>query len=147
MASTGSLPLAMLATSFPRTKNENGVVKTISVSPISHVSSGAIAVVECYNGFIDNYAQTDDATHTLPAAAAGMSFVVSFGTAVEKYFRIDPHASNSIYYEGITTGAGKYVGVAATVIGQMMQFTTVKVGAATWAWVVNPNFSGLVVEA
>lgn len=126
---------------------ENSIAKYLNITTTIHASSGTIATIECYNGKISNYGQTLDTTLALPIAAKDMSLIVAFGTAVAKYYRIDPDITNSIYYEGVTTGAGKYVGVTATAIGQMMQLFTVQTGASTYAWVVNPNFSGLIQEA
>ena len=119
-----------------------------SLSTTIIIASGAVTRDLCFGGKIGNYNQANDVViGPLPTAENGMNFIVAFGTAVAKYYRIDPANADLIYYEGVSTGAGKYVGVAATAIGQMMQFFTVQTGASAWAWVVNPNFSGLVQEA
>lgn len=116
------------------------------LSPTIYISSGTIASANCYNGLISNYGQTDDTALTLVTAGAGMSFVVVFGTAVSKYYRVLPAAEDGIYYEGVTQGTGSahYVGVAATVVGQVIQFISFKTGASTYSWIAMPNFSGLV---
>ena len=112
------------------------------------IASGSVTRDLCFGGKIGNYNQTNDVViGPLPTAENGMNFMLTFGTAVAKYYRVDPANADLIYYEGASTGAGKYVGVAATVIGMRMQFYTIQTGASTWAWVVEPNFSGLVQEA
>jgi hypothetical protein len=118
----GDNSLAVLANVW--NKVENGVASPIG-GPIEYVmtASGALPAANCYCGLLNNYGMTDaDCTITLPAAAKGMSFLVVLGAARAKYWRLDPAAGDSIYLDGVTTGDGKYVGLAAAAIGKSIQF-------------------------
>lgn len=89
---------------------------------------------ECAGTLINNYGQTDDAVISLPAAAAGMSFVIVLGTTVAKYYRLDPNASDSIFLDGTTTGDGKYVGIASAAKGAVISFIAFQTGASSYDW-------------
>lgn len=102
---------------------------------------------QCSGGLINNYGQANDATLTLPAAAAGMSFIVILGTTVAKYFRLDPNASDSIYLDGATTGDGKYVGVASAALGNAIQFVAFQTGATAYDWYATTISGVWVAEA
>lgn len=118
----------------------------INTATTNFITSGTVEITDCYSGILNNYGQVNDVDATLPAAAKGMSLLVLFGTTVAKYYRILPATGDAIYYEGATmgTGATHYVGVASTVVGQVLQFVSFQTGAETYSWIVMPNFSGLV---
>lgn len=102
---------------------------------------------QCSGGLINNYGQANDMTLTLPAAAAGMSFTVILGTTVAKYFRIDPNASDSVYLDGVTTGDGKYIGVASAAIGNAVACQTFQTGASAYDWFCATVSGAWVAEA
>jgi hypothetical protein len=89
---------------------------------------------QCAGGLINNYGQTDNATLTLPAIAAGYNFTVIIGTTVAKYYRIDPNANDSIYIDSATAGDGKYVGVASAVAGNCISCAAFQTGDSAYDW-------------
>ena len=102
---------------------------------------------QAFGGQITNYGQVNDLVISLPAAAKGMNFSVILGTTVAKYFRLDPVAGDSIYLDGVTTGDGKYVGVASATISNAIQFVAVKTGIATYDWVAYSISGAWTAEA
>ena len=106
-----------------------------------------ISADQCRGSIINNYEQADNAVLTLPAIAAGMHFTVILGTTVAKYFRIDPNTSDSIYLDGVTTGDGKYVGVASAAAGNAIQFVAFQTGPSAWDWFAATVSGAWVAEA
>lgn len=106
-----------------------------------------ISADQCRGSIINNYEQADNAVLTLPAIAAGMHFTVILGTTVAKYFRIAPNTSDSIYLDGVTTGDGKYVGVASAAAGNAIQFVAFQTGASAWDWFAATVSGAWVAEA
>ena len=106
-----------------------------------------ISADQCRGSIINNYEQADNVVLTLPAIAAGMHFTVILGTTVAKYFRIAPNTSDSIYLDGVTTGDGKYVGVASAAAGNAIQFVAFQTGASAWDWFAATVSGAWVAEA
>jgi len=102
---------------------------------IIKASTGNLTAAEMQGCVLNNYGQVADATITLDPAAAGLAFDYIFGTAVAKYFRLDPNGSDSIYVNGATAGDGKYIGIASTQIGDGISFKAIQTGANEWNWV------------
>lgn len=100
-------------------------------------TNSGVTAAQVSNTQINNYGQTADVTLTLPAAARGLAFTVALGQTQANFYRITPNASDSIYIDGVTTGDGKYVGVAAAGIGYAISFVAVQTGATTWDWVAS----------
>jgi hypothetical protein len=75
-----------------------------------------------------------------------MNFTIIFGTAVAKYFRLDPAAGDSIFMDGITTGDGKYLGIASTTKGDAIQFVAFQTGASSYDWIALPNLTVWTAE-
>ena len=100
-------------------------------------ATDTLSVNQCSGGLINNYGQdaaNADITITLPAAAEGYNFTVILGDSQANFYNIDPNANDSIYLDGVTTGDGKYVGIAAAVKGACIQFFTFQTGAAAYDW-------------
>jgi hypothetical protein len=97
-------------------------------------TSGALSANQCSGGLINNYAQADNVTLTLPAAAEGYNFTVLLGTTVAKYYRLDPDVGDTIYLDGVSGGDGKYIGIASAVIGAAIQFLSFQTGASAYDW-------------
>lgn len=116
----------------PYVLNPNNGASNTSITQVIAASSGSLSSAQCSGGQIDNYDQTDDATITLPAAFSGMNFNVILGTAVAKYYRLDPDAGDSIYLDGVSCADGKYVGIAAAVVGASMSCRAFQTGASAY---------------
>lgn len=94
-----------------------------------------LTAAQCSSGNnLNNYGQAADITATLPAAAEGMTFSVILGTTVANFFRLDPAEGDSIYLDGVTTGDGKYVGIASAAVGNALSFRSFQTGATAWDW-------------
>ena len=97
-------------------------------------SSATISSPQSYDGVINNYGQTADVTLTLLACLKGMNFVIRLSTTVNKFFYIDPAASEVITLDGVALTGGFRVGVTSAAVNQEIHFNAVQTGAATWAW-------------
>jgi hypothetical protein len=93
-------------------------------------ATDTLTAEQVMGGQINNDGQTDDATITLPAAAKGMSFLVTLGTTVAKYYRIDPNADDYICLDGTPDADGHYCGIASAVNGAAISFRAYQVGGA-----------------
>lgn len=112
-----------------------GVAAPVSSSAESvEAASDTLTAVQCYGGQVNNYGQAGNVVLALPAAAAGMQFLWQAGSTAAFYYRIDPAAGDSIYLDGVTTGDGKYVGLATVTKGDWIQFVAFKTGAASYDW-------------
>lgn len=96
-------------------------------------ATGTLVADEMNGQTVNNYGQTDDVTLTMDAGADGLAFNVLLGTAVAKYFRLDP-TTVAIYLDGTSCGAGKYVGIASAVVGAAMSCKAFQTGASTYDW-------------
>jgi hypothetical protein len=97
-------------------------------------ATGPLAAAQMLGQIINNYGQTADVTMTLDAASKGAKFTVILGTTVDKAFNIAPAAGVSIYVAGVTTGSGKYFGIASAAIGAAVKFEAFQTGANAWSW-------------
>jgi hypothetical protein len=101
---------------------------------IIKASSGSLSAAEVAGTLINNYGQAAAVTLTLPTCAAGMSFVVILGTTYANYYRIDPAATDSVFLSGVTTGDGKYIGIASAVKGACITFMAFQTGSGAYDW-------------
>jgi hypothetical protein len=108
-----------------------------------------LTAAECSGTIVSNYGMTDaDCVISLPDAAEGLAFVCILPAVRAHYFRLDPSAGDSIYLSGVTTGDGKYVGVASGyAAATAASFFTFKTGASAYDWFCVPIFGTWVAEA
>jgi hypothetical protein len=108
-----------------------------------------LTAAECCGTIVSNYGMTDaDCVISLPTAAEGLAFVCILPAVRARYFRLDPVAGDSIYLSGVTTGDGKYVGVASGyAAATSASFFTFKTGASAYDWFCIPIFGTWVAEA
>ena len=97
-------------------------------------ATGTLSASEMKGQTVNNYGQAADVVLSLAPAYNGASFSVVLGTTVAKYYRFDPDGSNTIYLDGVSCGAGKYVGIASAVAGAAMSCKTFQAGASTYDW-------------
>lgn len=110
-------------------------------------SSVTLTAAQCVGESINNYGQTDNITFMLPAAAEGLNFTFIAGTTVAKYLRFDPASGDSIYLDGLTTGDGKYAGIASVTIGDWIQFVAFKTGASAYDWMATSGLGAWSMES
>ena len=110
-------------------------------------STHTLDAVECKGTIINNYGQAADAIITLPPCAVGLSFIVLLGTTVANYYRLDPNASDSIFLNGVTTGAGKYVQIASAVQAASISFIAFQTGSGVYNWYASSISGTWVAEA
>ena len=97
-------------------------------------ATGNLSLPQAYGGVINNYGQTTDCEITLPTCTKGMNFSFIAGASIAKYYRFITATGNTIYLNGITTGANKYVQTASVAIGSCISFIATQTDASTWAW-------------
>jgi hypothetical protein len=97
-------------------------------------ATGSLSAAQMLGQIINNYGQAADVTLNIAAASKGEKFTIILGTTVAKAFDIAPAAGDSIYVAGVTTGAGKYLGIASAVIGATVKFEAFQTGAGTYSW-------------
>jgi hypothetical protein len=108
-----------------------------------------LTAVECSGTIVSNYGMTDaDCTIALPTAAEGLAFVCVLPAVRAKFFHLDPAAGDSVYLLGVTTGDGKYVGVASGyATATAASFFTFKASDGGYDWYCVPIFGTWVAEA
>lgn len=111
-----------------------GTIRSL-IKVIVKDATGSLSAVECSGTIVNNYGQSDDTTLTLPAAAAGLSFMVALGTTVAKYFRLDPQSGDKIILDGTAADDGDYVGIASAAQGAAISFVAIQTGESAYDWV------------
>lgn len=97
-------------------------------------ASANLTAQECTGTVINNYGQINDVNLGLAAAAEGLSFTISLGTTVAKYFRLTPATGETAALDGSSTGADKYIQIASATKYATIQGFTVQTGASTYEW-------------
>lgn len=103
--------------------------------------TASLSALQCSGTIISNYGMADaDAMIDLPAAAAGLSFIVILGATRAKYYRLRclNAANDKIYLAGVAGSDDGYVGIAAAVVGAAISFFTFQTGAGTYDWYAIP---------
>lgn len=109
--------------------------------------SASLTAIQCSGTIINNYGMADaNAVIDLPAAAAGLSFMVVLGAARAKYYRLKclDAANDKIYLNGVAGADDGYVQIAAAVVGAAISFFTFQTGSGAYDWFAIP-ISGLWV--
>lgn len=83
---------------------------------------------------IDNIGQTGAVDLQLPAAGAGMNFLLMVGVAGSNAWRIRANAVNKIYLNGTAGANNGYVGISAPTVGAYLSVWAFKTGASTYEW-------------
>jgi len=112
----------------------SGPVAFAKLPEYIEAATDTLTIDQCYGGMINNYGQAADVTLTIPTISAGMNFDVILGTAVAKYFRLDPDANTLIILDGVASTDGKYIGIAAAVQGAAVTCRAIQTGAAAYDW-------------
>ena len=95
----------------------------------------SLTALQCSGTMINTYGAADNMSIELPAAAQGLACTIIASATLAKYLHLDPTDNDSIYLDGVTTGDGKYIGIADLEVGDGIQLTTVKTGASAYDWV------------
>ena len=106
-----------------------------TIREVVKTATGDLTAVECSSTIINNYDQDDDATLTMPTAAAGLSFMAVCGTTVAKYLRIKADTNDKIYLNGVAGSDNGYVGIASAAVGAAITFASFQTGASAWDWI------------
>ena len=97
----------------------------------------ALSAAQVSRTIINNYGQAAaNINNTLPAAAAGMTFIGIVGTAqAANYWRFTSGSANIYANVGAGLVSGKtYVSIAVPTVGARISCFTFKTGAAAWSW-------------
>jgi len=97
-------------------------------------ATGNLSAAEVTNTIINNYGQGAETTLTLPAAAAGMNFMLVISTTGNA-IHIKAGASDKIYLDGTALDDGDKVSLATPAVANSATFYTIQTGAAAWDWV------------
>ena len=97
-------------------------------------ATGDLTAAEVTNTIINNYGQGAETTLTLPAAAAGMNFMLVISTTGNA-IHIKAGASDKIYLDGTALDDGDKVSLAVPAVANSATFITIQTGAAAWDWV------------
>ena len=101
-----------------------------------HTDSTNLTAANVSRTFINSYDRAGAATLTLPAAAAGYSFVAIVGTQHNSLWKIQRAGSDTIYWDsGGTLTAGKtYFGETNQAVGSRVSCSTFRTGASAYSW-------------
>lgn len=98
-------------------------------------TTGSLTAGQVTNGIIDNVGQANTACDlALPAAAAGLNFIMVAGEASTAAWRIRAAAADKFYLNGVAGADNGYVGIAAPAVGSYLSVFSFKTGANTWDW-------------
>jgi hypothetical protein len=106
------------------------IFKEVNVATDTTLTTAAQVSGVQYN----NYGQAANVTLGLPAISAGKSFRVVLGTTAAYYWRVDPNGTDTAYLDGVSTGAGKYIGVSSAAAGNELVCKSAQTGASSYAW-------------
>jgi len=135
-ASTNPVWTTATGTGAPvRAESPTLVTPTSTIKTNTKTATGDLSVAEVSGTIISNYGQDDDATLTLPEAAAGLSFMVVCGTTVAKYFRIKANTDDKIYLDGVAGADNGYAGIASAAVGAAITFASFQTGAEAYDWI------------
>lgn len=109
------------------------VVKIVNTE-IPQAATDALVAAECYGTIINNYGQGAENTQTLPAAAAGLSFLVIIGTAGAGAFHVKAAANDKIYLDGTALDDADKVSLATPAVGNAATFFCFQTGEAAYDW-------------
>lgn len=126
------------------TMTVNAIERHISLIPVGEIikpTTSDLTAEEVANTIINNYGQDAICTHTLPTAAANMSFlaiVSSTGNALH----YKANTGDKIYLDEVALDDGDKVSLATPAVGNRAVFFTFQTGATSFDWVCN-TISGL----
>lgn len=105
-----------------------------------------LTAAQCSGTIVSNYGMTDaDCAITLPAAAAGLSFVCVLPAVRARYFRLTADGSDVIYLSGVAGSGGGYVGVASGYLtGSACSMFTFKASDGGFDWYCLPIYGAWV---
>lgn len=97
-------------------------------------ADATLTAEEVGNSIISNLGATALVTATLPAAAAGYSFIATVSAAYE--LRLDPGASDTIYLddEALTAEDGEYISLGSTIGTQVACYTAITGAGPAYDW-------------
>jgi len=100
-------------------------------------TAGAVTLTasQCTNTIISNYNQSEASTITLPAAASGLSFVVTVVTTGVGALHVKAGAGDKHYFDGVALDDGDKVSCATPAVGNVLTVVAFKTGASTYDWI------------
>jgi len=104
------------------------------IAVVTKTATGNVSATEARGTQISNYGQAAETTLTLPAAAAGLNFVVAVGTAGAGALHVKAGASDKLYLDGVALDDGDKASLATPAVGQTLTCLAVQTGASAWDW-------------
>jgi len=110
-----------------------------SADPYAYCTSAnasTLTAKEAYRTLINSYGRGEAQTVTLPAAAAGMTFIALVGTQHNSAWKIQRAGSDTITWSagGTDTANKTYFQETNQAVGARVSCITYKTGASAWTW-------------
>jgi hypothetical protein len=110
--------------------------KTSQFVVVDGHASGALSAANVSNTVISNYGQAaSNVALTLPAAAAGYSFIAVVGTAQSgNTWKITADTNDKIYLDG-TAGTDNQSVIVTPAVGNFITFISFQTGSSAYDWI------------
>lgn len=140
---TPAAPTASVNTNTTQIATTAFVMAQVS-APVIEVdghSSGALTAAQCSGTIVYNTGMgAGDVALTLPAAAAGYSFVAVVGTTQgANTWKFTADTNDKIYLDGVA-GTDNQSAIVTPTIGDYASFFTFKSGASTYDWICRSGY-------
>jgi hypothetical protein len=103
-----------------------------SIPEVVVASNASLNAANVSGTILNNYGQNATANITMPAAAAGYSFIAAIGTAYNAPWTLQ-FATNTVILNGTPNITN--VGANNQSVGSRLVCQTIKTGASTWTWI------------
>jgi hypothetical protein len=128
---------ARTPTSHGNTEHTSAFITSLIATEIIQAATDTLDAAECYGTIINNYGQSAANTQTLPAAAAGLSFMAIVATSGMGALHFKANTGDKIYLDGTALDDADKVSCATPAVGNCAAFFAFKTGASAYDWYCN----------
>lgn len=121
-----------------RTSSPTIVTPAVTWAEVNLGATRSLSASEVSSTVVNNYSQTTTAVYTLPTAAAGYNFLFNVASGVAATAKFAPATGEKFYFDAaaaLTAGSG-VISANPLTVGDSIAFSTFRIGAAAWAWLV-----------
>lgn len=124
-------------TSHGNTAHTSTFITSLLSTEVVQAATDTLSASECYGTIINNYGQSAANTQTLPAAAAGLSFMAIVGTSGMGALHFKANTGDKIYLDGTALDDADKVSCATPAVGNCAAFFCFQTGSGAYDWYCN----------